>query len=639
MNEFEPLRFGKYLILARIAVGGMAELYQAKITSVEGFEKLVAIKKILPHLTQEKNLVDMFIDEAKLAAMLTHQNVVQIYDLGSMEGTYYIAMEYIHGKDLRIILNKSKEVKQTLPPEYAIHITCRICAGLDYSHNLKDFQGNALQLIHRDISPQNILVTYEGDVKIVDFGIVKAAGRTSDTKVGLIKGKLPYMSPEQAAARKIDHRSDIFSTGILLYEMVTGKRMFEGSELEVLDLVRNAEFEPPESIVPGLPPILYDILQRSLAKDPDQRYQTCAEMLVEMEECLSDFATRPSAEALSQYMKSLFTKEIAAEASALQEADIQVPSIEEDPDAKERTKTQQVPEGTSAIAAGRAAAARRRQRIWLGAWAIAMAVIAMVLAIFFQERSTTKPSIEGPVAVVPPSKTEPSTRAAPGPTVRVSPKKGSAPGATPKSPSTATKLSPPKPTKLDQAMRALDNEQFAQAVGLFQQALAANPADRDRIGGPYARALTGRAAELLETDPTKASSNLQRAIKLDPQNAMAQFLLGKSYTSLKDYPRAIEAYKGAIDLDPRFADACFNLGFAYTVTGDYSRAEEMFRRVVALSPSYVDEAYFNLAMVQWKQGKKQQSIRNLELALTINPDNVRANKYLQRFKGESGEFQ
>ncbi len=228
MTKFEPVRFGKYLILDKIATGGMAELFQAKITSVEGFEKLVAIKKILPNLTQDKNLVNMFIDEAKLAAMLTHQNIVQIYDLGSMEGAYFIAMEYIHGKDLRVISRKAQGKKLPLPLEYALYIACRISSGLDYSHNLRDFQGNPLKLIHRDISPQNILVTYEGEVKIVDFGIAKAAKKTSDTKEGLIKGKVAYMSPEQAAGKVIDHRSDIFSTGILLWEMVTGKRMFEG---------------------------------------------------------------------------------------------------------------------------------------------------------------------------------------------------------------------------------------------------------------------------------------------------------------------------------------------------------------------------------------------------------------------------
>ena len=253
MSEFKPVRFGKYLILDKIATGGMAELYKAKITSVEGFEKLVAIKKILPSLTEDKNLVSMFIDEAKLAALLTHQNIVQIYDLGSTEGAYFIAMEYIHGKDLRVLATKAKERNLPLPLEYALYITCRICSGLDYSHNLKDFQGNPLELTHRDISPQNILVTYEGEVKIVDFGIAKAAKKSSDTEEGLIKGKVSYMSPEQAAGKPIDKRSDIFSTGILLYEMITGGRMFKGADLQVLERVRKADFEPAENIVPDLP--------------------------------------------------------------------------------------------------------------------------------------------------------------------------------------------------------------------------------------------------------------------------------------------------------------------------------------------------------------------------------------------------
>ena len=339
MAHFQPVNFGKYLLLAKIASGGMAELFQGKIVSVKGFEKPVAIKKLLPHLTPDSSLVNMFVNEAKLAALLTHQNIVQIYDLGSIEGTYFIAMEYLHGKDLRAMINKARQRAVPVPLEFALYVVSRICAGLDYAHKLKDFQGSPLNIIHRDISPQNIIVTYEGEVKIVDFGIAKAATHSSETKVGIIKGKLAYMSPEQAAGKSIDHRSDVFSTGTLLYELVTQRRMFEGPDLEVLDRVRKGEFVAAEVVAPTLPPRIIAILQRALAHDPERRYQSCAEMLTDLEEGFSDFSVRPGAEILGHYMKGLFAEEIAIELSTLQEAQTQITPVEDSGPVEETTAT------------------------------------------------------------------------------------------------------------------------------------------------------------------------------------------------------------------------------------------------------------------------------------------------------------
>jgi len=188
MAAFEAISFGKYLLLDRIAVGGMAELYRARITGEQGFEKLIAIKKLLFHLTEEEELVNAFIEEAKLAALLQHQNIAQIYDFGNMEGDYFIAMELLFGKDLRLTLNKSKEKNLPLDLEYALYISSRICAGLDYAHNMKDLEGRPLNIIHRDISPQNIFITYDGEVKILDFGIAKAGSKNTTTAQGVIKG-------------------------------------------------------------------------------------------------------------------------------------------------------------------------------------------------------------------------------------------------------------------------------------------------------------------------------------------------------------------------------------------------------------------------------------------------------------------
>jgi serine/threonine protein kinase len=253
MKQITPKRFGKYLLLDQIAVGGMAELHRAMITGVQGFEKLIAVKKILPHLTIEEELVDSFIDEAKLAALLHHQNIVQIYDFGSVEKSYFIAMEYLFGKDLRNVMDKAKQDGSPLSLEYALYVVSRVASGLNYAHNLKDFQGKQLNIIHRDISPQNIFITYEGDVKIVDFGIAKAATQSTMTQVGMIKGKVAYMSPEQADGKTIDYRSDIFSLGIILYELVTGEKMFQGDTMQILSKVRSAEFPPPDEVIKDVP--------------------------------------------------------------------------------------------------------------------------------------------------------------------------------------------------------------------------------------------------------------------------------------------------------------------------------------------------------------------------------------------------
>jgi serine/threonine protein kinase/cytochrome c-type biogenesis protein CcmH/NrfG len=609
MAEFEPVRFGKYLILYKIATGGMAEMYQAKITSVEGFEKLVAIKKILPNLTQDKNLVKMFINEAKLAAMLFHQNIVQIYDLGSMEGAYFIAMEYIHGKDVRVLTRKAKERNLPLPLEYALYITCRICSGLDYSHNLKDLQGNSLGLIHRDISPQNILVTYQGEVKIVDFGIAKAAKKSADTKEGLIKGKVSYMSPEQAAGKSIDNRSDIFSTGILLYEIITEERMFQGSDLQILERVRKADFEPAENIVPDLPSEVSQILSRALAKGVTRRYKSCAKMLADLEECLTAFPVRPSAEGLSHYMKELFVEEIAAEAAALQRTEIKLSALKGESVSEAKTKTLQILEHIEPVPAKKSEVPRSTHRLWLGTWAAVMVAAAVVLALLIKQKSFSTPSQNKPVAAAK------ALEASPGAS---------------RTSSVAT-----KPTGREQAMEALEKKQFAKAAALFAEILASKPGEKQAIASPYARALVGGAINILSTRPRQAEALLHKAADLDPENAEAHFYLGKLYTAKRNYPEAIRAYDRAAALDPRFTDCFFNLGLLYYRTKDYAKAEQMFSRVVQLRPAYLDEAYFNLAVVQNLQGNRVASIQNLKKALEVNPANKRAKRFLLRIRRTS----
>jgi tRNA A-37 threonylcarbamoyl transferase component Bud32 len=209
--------YGPYKLLSKLAVGGMAEVFRAKRAGVEGFEKVVAVKRILPHLSDNKEFVDMFIDEAKMVAGLTHPNIVQIFDLGKIDKSYYIAMEYVHGRDLRTILRRAKEKGLRLPLDLSVFIVAQVCSSLEFAHRKKDEQARPMMIVHRDVSPQNILISFEGDVKLTDFGIAKAATKATSTDVGALRGKLLYMSPEQAWGKAMDRRSDLFSLGIVFY--------------------------------------------------------------------------------------------------------------------------------------------------------------------------------------------------------------------------------------------------------------------------------------------------------------------------------------------------------------------------------------------------------------------------------------
>ena len=318
MQAFQPVKFGKYLLLDRIAVGGMAELYRAKLIGDEGFEKLIAIKKILPHLVGEERLVKSFIDEARLAAFLEHENIIRIYDFGKNNNDLFIAMEYLSGKNLREVIDYSKQKSQPIGLGKTLYIFLCICNGLHYAHSLKDFSGTSLNIIHRDISPPNIFITYGGDVKIIDFGIAKASSQNTATQAGTIKGKVAYMSPEQANGNVLDHRSDIFAIGAILYEMITGKKPFEGDTFEILAKVRNVDFELPEKIVTGIPASLNDIILKSLAKDLQERYQSCGDMLVDIEKCMHELGLRTNAWSFMRYIKALFAREIELEEKVLQ---------------------------------------------------------------------------------------------------------------------------------------------------------------------------------------------------------------------------------------------------------------------------------------------------------------------------------
>jgi TonB family protein len=305
-------RFGQYTLLERIAVGGMAEVWKARMRGVEGFQKTVAIKRILPHMTDNAEFVGMFIDEAKLAAQLTHPNIVHIYDLGKLGRDYYIAMEYVDGKDLRSLLNAGRRKGVPLPLGLSLLIAARVASALDYAHRKRDFEDQEMGLVHRDVSPQNVLLTYEGDVKLCDFGIAKAVSKVSQTQMGALKGKLQYMSPEQAWGRPVDSRSDLFSLGAVLFEMVTGERLFTGdSEISVLELVRQGHTRRPSQVDPTIPREVDEIVARALGVDPKDRFQSAGEMKQRLEAALAALSPSTSPTDLGLYIRRVMEPEPA----------------------------------------------------------------------------------------------------------------------------------------------------------------------------------------------------------------------------------------------------------------------------------------------------------------------------------------
>jgi serine/threonine-protein kinase len=274
-----PQRLGAYQLVTLLATGGMAEIFVAKTAGVSGFEKQVALKVIHPNFSSDPEFVRMLIDEAKLAVQLQHANIVQTYDLGVVEGRYYIAMELVDGADLYKVLRTASERGRDFPLDVAAFITSEVATGLDYAHRKNDPIGRPLQIVHRDVSPQNVLVSREGEVKIVDFGIAKAALRGQQTQAGVIKGKYFYMSPEQAWGDSVDARTDVFSTGILLHEMLVGEMLYLEEDLDrLLKLVRAADVEPPSRKRPSVPPELDAIVMKALAKKPQDRYANAADL-------------------------------------------------------------------------------------------------------------------------------------------------------------------------------------------------------------------------------------------------------------------------------------------------------------------------------------------------------------------------
>jgi hypothetical protein len=300
-------QLGKYRVIHRIAFGGMAEIYLALASGIQGFEKYVVLKRILPQFAANHELIRMFLQEARLAAILDHANIAQVHDIGEEGGVFFFTMEYLHGEDGRRIMKVLAERDQAMPLEHAVHILIDAAAGVHFAHEKKGPDGNSLGIVHRDLSPSNIVVTFAGGVKVVDFGVAKIAADPELSGRYSLKGKLAYMSPEQIAQGPVDRRSDVFSLGIVLYELTTRRRLFKAAnEVETIKLVMDAKVARPSDVVPGYPPELERIVLRALERSAERRYQTARELQFDLEAFARDQKIQISSAALAEWMETTF---------------------------------------------------------------------------------------------------------------------------------------------------------------------------------------------------------------------------------------------------------------------------------------------------------------------------------------------
>lgn len=332
--------FGRYELTALIARGGMAEVWRARARGAGGFRKDVVIKTILPHLAQDPEFIEMFRNEALLAAGLNHPNLVQIFDFGSRESTYFIAMEFVDGQSLRHIARRYRQqTGAELPPWLALYVAAAVCDGLQYAHDLRGDDGRPIGLVHRDVSPENIMISYPGLVKLLDFGVAKATKDASLTDAGTLKGKYSYMAPEQILGRQVDRRIDVYGVGVILYELLTGVRPFQGrTQWDLLQQITSGEVAKPSSLMSWIPPELDRILLRAIERDPGERFGSTQELQAQLSDYLEKANNQRSQRDVGQFMQELYTEEVKVrtpapkKAQAIAEVVAQVETKNQGPD-------------------------------------------------------------------------------------------------------------------------------------------------------------------------------------------------------------------------------------------------------------------------------------------------------------------
>jgi len=405
---------GKYEVLQRLAAGGMAEIFLARMVGVLGFDKLVVIKRILPHLAQRNDFIQMFLDEARIATTLNHANIVATHEVGVHGKSYFMVMEYLAGEDVRSVVRRiGRSDGARLPIEHALNIAVAVAAGLQYAHEKKDRDGKPLEIVHRDVTPQNVIVTYDGAVKLLDFGIAKASNRINETRSGSFKGKVPYMSPEQCRGEPLDRRSDIFSLGILLHEMTLCRRLFRGeTDFQILKQIAEGPIVRPRDIDPTYDARLSAIVMKALERDRTRRFQTARELQEALEELAHDMRLRLSPLALADYMQALFADKVGAWQEARDDGDVaklerHFATVMAEREASEECE---LPPSDVQLSSLPAEPRRSRSTAWL-----ALVLVAAAGLFAWQRLSTTAPATKpiASVIVPPPRATTTTTTNAP----------------------------------------------------------------------------------------------------------------------------------------------------------------------------------------------------------------------------------
>jgi serine/threonine protein kinase len=383
----EERRFGRYELLFRLASGGMAQLYVGRLRGVEGFEKLVVIKLIHDEYAEESSFVKMFIDEARLLGRISHPNVVQVMELGEVDGAYYIAMEYVHGESLGAFANRVH-----IPLLHSARIISDAAAGLHAAHELRDLDGAPLSVVHRDVSPGNILISYGGAVKVTDFGVARALGNLSVTHVGTLKGKFSYMAPEYLRSGTVDRRSDIFALGVVLYEISTRKRLFktsiDGRRLEH----GGDEILPPTLLRADYPPALEQIVMRALEDDPSMRFQTAQEMHNALEQYIISSGAPALNSDLGELMTETFAERMAKKRTLISESSrhsVALPEIANEPSPASTLKGQTI---------SQAGQITKSRKVLLLATGVLLALAVVVLVVYALLPPPMAESPAGPVA-------------------------------------------------------------------------------------------------------------------------------------------------------------------------------------------------------------------------------------------------
>ena len=404
-------RVDRYELIGEIASGGMATVYLARLSGVGGFRRFVAMKRLHPHLAGEKEFVEMFLDEARLAAGIHHPNVVSILEVGASPVGYYLVMEYVEGDTLARLLARSTTIGQRLPPPIALRIALDSLQGLHAAHELKDDKGQLLELVHRDVSPQNILIGIDGIARITDFGVARATSRLTSTRVGQLKGKLAYMAPEQASGDKLDRRADVFSAGVMIWETFASKRLFKAeNEAATLSRVLNEPIPELRRVAPHVSSEVSAVVAKSLARDRDQRYATAAEFAQALEEAATGRDGIAAGRDLAQFVKEALGEEIEQQREAVRVWLAQsepsepnrasVPNLLSSPTSISVAAVSLPGEASGSLTSDLGGRAQRRSRVPLFAGALLL-LAGAAGAGFFVARSQARS--EPPASVAPPA--------------------------------------------------------------------------------------------------------------------------------------------------------------------------------------------------------------------------------------------